>query len=138
MRTYVPKKIERRWHLIDAKNKVLGRLAVQIATLLSGKHKPIYTPNIDVGDYVVVINIQDVKITGKKLEQKKYWRYTGYPGGIRARTLKEQKAQDPAKVIVYTVKGMLPRNRLREGRLKRLKVFVGAEHPYKKQVTSRK
>ncbi len=138
MRTYVPKKIERRWHLIDAKDKVLGRLAVQVATLLSGKHKPIYTPNIDVGDYVVVINVQDIKVTGKKLEQKKYWRYTGYPGGIRARTLKEQKAQDPAKVIVHAVRGMLPRNRLREGRLKRLKVFVGAEHPYKKQMTSKK
>jgi len=138
MRTYVPKKIERQWHLIDAKDKVLGRLAVQVATLLSGKHKPIYTPNIDVGDYVVVINVQDIKVTGKKLEQKKYWRYTGYPGGIRARTLKEQNAQDPDKVIVHAVRGMLPRNRLREGRLKRLKVFVGAEHPYKKQLTSKK
>lgn len=130
-RTFIPKKIERKWHLIDARNKVLGRLATQIAVLISGKHKPIYTPNIDTGDYVVVINAENVKITGKKLEEKRYWHHTGYPGGIKSKTLKNLIEQNPAEVIIRAVKGMLPRNRLRKERLKRLKVFTGAEHPYK-------
>lgn len=130
-KTYLPKKIERQWHLIDAKNKVLGRLASQIAFLLCGKHKSIYTPHIDVGDWVVVINAKDIKVTGKKLEQKKYWRYTGYPGGIKKKVLKELMGQNPTKVIIHAVSGMLPKNRLRRGRLKRLKIFLNAEHPYK-------
>lgn len=132
MKTYLPKEkdIKRQWHLIDAKGKILGRLSSQVASLLSGKHKPIYTPNIDVGDWVVVINTKDIKVTGKKLKQKIYWHYTGYPGGIRSRRFEELKAQDPTKSISFAVKGMLPKNRLRIGRMKRLKLFSGAKHSF--------
>ena len=111
----------------------LGRLATQIADVLRGKRKPTYTPHVDVGDFVVVINAEKIKVTGKKLEDKRYWRHSGYPGGIRSRTLGELLEQRPEEVIRKAVKGMLPRNRLARQQLRKLKVYAGPEHPHQAQ-----
>jgi large subunit ribosomal protein L13 len=123
----------REWFVVDAAGMTLGRLATQVATVLRGKHKPIYTPSIDCGDYVVVINADRVQVTGKKLDQKTYYRYSGYPGGLRSISLRNQMASHPDRVIEAAVKGMLPHNRLGREMIKKLKVYAGAEHPHAAQ-----
>lgn len=122
--------IERNWHLIDVKGKILGRTATGIAQLLIGKGKPYFAKNLDCGDYVVVINSQDVKVTGKKEKEKVYTRYSGYPGGLRKITLAETRASRPTDIIKHAVSGMLPKNKLRASMLKRLYIFSGAEHKF--------
>jgi len=136
MKTYSPKAkdIEREWWVIDAADKTLGRVAAQVANLLMGKHKPIYAPHIDTGDYVVVINAAKVKVTGKKAEQKIYYRHSGYPGGLKSPSFKEVFSRAPARVVELAVKGMLPHNRLGRAMFKKLKVYPGNEHPHQAQV----
>jgi large subunit ribosomal protein L13 len=135
MRTWnaKPDLIERRWYLVDAEGQTLGRLATRVADTLRGKRKPEYTPHIDTGDFVVVVNAEKVAVTGKKLEQKMYYRHSGYPGGLRARTLGAQLERRPTEVIRKAVKGMLPRNRLARQQLTKLKVYAGPEHPHEAQ-----
>ena len=135
MRTYQakPSDRERNWILVDAEGKTLGRLATQIADLLRGKRKPTYTPHVDVGDFVVVVNAEKITVTGNKREAKRYWRHSGYPGGIRSRTLGEQLERRPEEVIRRAVKGMLPRNRLARRQITKLKVYAGPEHPHAAQ-----
>jgi len=135
MKTKVVKKevIKRNWHLVDAKNQILGRLATRIANLLIGKNKPYFVSHLDCGDYVVVVNTAQVKVSGRKAQQKKYYRYSGYPGGLKETTFSQQMIKDPTKVIRHAVAGMLPKNKLRDKRLARLKIFVGEEHPYKEK-----
>ena len=135
MKTYSPKAkdIEREWWVIDATDKALGRIATQVANLLMGKHKPIYAPHIDTGDYVVVINAAKVKVTGKKMEQKVYYRHSGYPGGLRSRRFEELFGKAPGRVIELAVKGMLPHNRLGRAMFRKLKVYPGNEHPHQAQ-----
>lgn len=122
--------IKREWHLIDAKGKMLGRVGTQISELLIGKNKVYYTPNLDCGDYVVVINAADVEISGRKRKQKLYRHHSGYPGGFRELTFTQLMKRDPRKVIRLAVSGMLPKNKLRDRRLARLKVFVDGKHSY--------
>jgi large subunit ribosomal protein L13 len=135
MKTYSakPGEIERRWYVVDAEGQNLGRLATRIADTLRGKGKPQYTPHIDTGDFVVVVNAEKVSVTGKKLEQKIYYRHSGYPGGLRQRTLAEQLERRPTEVLRKAVKGMLPRNRLARQQLLKLKVYAGPEHPHAAQ-----
>jgi large subunit ribosomal protein L13 len=135
MKTYVPKKdeVERQWWLIDAEGKVLGRLATTVARLLRGKNKPQYVDFMDIGDFVVVINAEKIKVTGDKLEQKKYYSHTGYPGGIKEKTLKELMETKPEDVIRKAVWGMLPKNKLNRAIHKKLKVYVGSDHPHQAQ-----
>lgn len=128
------KDIKREWHLVDVKDQILGRTAVTIAHKLMGKNKSYFANNMDCGDYVVVINAKDVTTTGKKDLQKKYTNYSGYPGGLRTRTLKEVKAQNPAEVITHAVGGMLPKNKLRAKMLKRLYVFSDGNHKYEDKI----
>jgi large subunit ribosomal protein L13 len=120
----------REWFVVDAAGMTLGRLATQIASVLKGKHKPMFTPHIDCGDYVVVINAEKIRVTGRKLEQKMYYRYSGYPGGLKAVSLRNQLANHPERVIEAAVKGMLSRNKLRRQLIKKLKVYAGPEHPH--------
>ena len=136
MKTYSTKAsdIERKWHVIDAEDKVLGRLSSQIARLLMGKHKPIYTPHLDTGDYVIVINAAKVRVTGKKAQQKMYYRHSGYPGGLKSTTYAEMMKTHPTRVIEHAVKGMLPHNRLGARMFKKLKVYEGNSHPHQAQV----
>lgn len=122
--------VQRNWHLYDLKDKVLGRAATEIARLLMGKHKPDYTPHVDGGDYVVVINASQLAVTGNKLNLKKYYRHSNYPGGFKEEILKDKLIQNPAQVVELAVKGMLPKNKLQQPRLRRLKVYPGAEHPH--------
>lgn len=138
MRTKTTKKseIKRIWHLFDARDKILGRLATEIANLLMGKNKPYFVPHLDCGDYVVVVNAGRVKISGEKSEQKKYYRHSGYPGGFREVTFNEQMKKDPRKIIQHAVAGMLPKNKLQDRRLIRLKIFVDEEHPYQDKLKS--
>ena len=135
MKTYTakPREIEQAWYLIDAEGKTLGRLATQIADLLRGKGKPQYTPHIDTGDFVVVVNAARIHVTGNKLEQKLYYRHSGYPGGLRSRTLAEQLARRPEEVIRKAVKGMLPKNKLAARQIVKLKVYAGPDHPHEAQ-----
>ena len=119
--------------VVDAADKVLGRLAVDIALRLRGKHKPEFTPHVDTGDYIVVVNAEKVAVTGKKLDDKRYYRHSGYPGGLRSRTLREQLERRPEEVIRKAVKGMLPRNRLGRAQLRKLKIYAGPEHPHAAQ-----
>jgi large subunit ribosomal protein L13 len=135
VKTYAVKasEIDRQWWVVDANNQTLGRLATRIATLLEGKHKPIYSPNIDTGDHVVVINAAGVKVTGNKLLQKRYYRHSGYPGGLKEESLQTLMARRPALVIERAVKGMLPQNRLGRAMLKKLKVYAGPDHPHAAQ-----
>jgi large subunit ribosomal protein L13 len=135
MRTYTakPRELEQTWYLVDAEGKTLGRLATQIADLLRGKGKPQYTPHVDSGDFVVVVNAEKVRVTGNKLEQKRYYRHSGYPGGLRERTLAEQLERRPEDVLRRAVKGMLPRNRLAARQLVKLKIYAGPEHPHAAQ-----
>ena len=122
--------IKRKWHLIDAQGKILGRLASQIAKILMGKDKPYYVPNLDCGDYVVIINMAKIEISGRKRKQKLYRRHSGYPGGFRELTFAQLMKRDPRKIIRHAVSGMLPKNKLRDKRLARMKVFVNDKHPY--------
>jgi large subunit ribosomal protein L13 len=140
MKTYTPRArdIEREWHVLDATGKTLGRLASQVAHLLMGKHKQIYAPHLDVGDYVIVINAAQVRVSGKKAEQKIYYRHSGYPGGLKSPTFKEVFNSHPTRVIEYAVKGMLPHNRLGRAMFKKLRVYAGREHPHQAQVMERK
>jgi len=135
MKTYSAKAVdvEQAWWVVDVEGKTLGRIATQIATILRGKHKPIYTPNVDTGDYVVVINAGKIHATGKKLDQKIYYRHSGYPGGLRERTLREQLDRFPDRPITAAVKGMLPKSKLGRAMLKKLKVYSGSEHPHAAQ-----
>jgi large subunit ribosomal protein L13 len=124
---------ERGWYVVDAEGRTLGRLATQIANVLRGKHKPTYTPHVDVGDFVIVVNAEKIAVTGDKREKKLYWRHSGYPGGIRSRTLGDLLEKRPEEVIRKAVKGMLPRNRLARQQLRKLKVYAGPEHPHRAQ-----
>jgi large subunit ribosomal protein L13 len=135
MKTYVatPETRQRDWVLFDAEGAVLGRLATQIADALRGKRKPDYTPHCDTGDFVIVVNAAKVRVTGDKLEQKRYYRHSGYPGGLRSRTLAEMMDRQPEEVIRKAVKGMLPRNRLARQQLNKLKIYAGSEHPHAAQ-----
>jgi large subunit ribosomal protein L13 len=135
MKTYVAKPTDRQrdWYVVDAEGKTLGRLATQIADALRGKRKPEYTPHCDTGDFVVVVNAEKIVVTGKKRTDKIYWRHSGYPGGIRSRTLNEMLERRPEEVIRKAVKGMLPRNRLAAQQLRKLKVYAGPEHPHAAQ-----
>ena len=135
MKTYVanPQDRERNWLIVDAEGQTLGRLATQIADVLRGKRKPTYTPHVDVGDFVIVVNAEKIVVTGKKLEDKRYWRHSGYPGGIRFQTLGTLLEKRPEEVIRRAVKGMLPRNRLARQQLRKLKVYAGPEHPHQAQ-----
>jgi large subunit ribosomal protein L13 len=135
MKTYSIKTAEvtREWYVIDASNMTLGRLATLVATQLIGKHKPTYTPHIDGGDNVVVINAAAVQVTGNKLADKIYYRHSGYPGGLTEISLEKMLATHPERVIEHAVSGMLPKNRLQAPRMKRLKVYAGAEHPHEPQ-----
>ena len=132
MNTYVTKQtdIKRDWYVVDAQGQTLGRLATRIAAVLKGKHKPIYTPSLDTGDYVVVINAGKLVATGRKLDEKMYYRHTGYPGGLRRINLRDQLEKHPERVISAAVRGMLPHNRLGRAMFKKLKVYAGAEHPH--------
>ena len=132
MKTYSQKKkeIDHRWYLVDAEGVVLGRLASKVAQLIRGKHKPTFTPHMDGGDYVVVINAKKVRLTGKKMEQKQYFRHSGYPGGLRTQTFAEMRESYPERIIEQAVKGMLPKNRLGRAMFKKLKVYAGGEHPH--------
>ena len=131
--SYSGKEVEKKWYLIDAKGKVLGRLATEVSNILRGKNKPQFSPNADLGDFVVVINIDKVKLTGNKLDDKKYYKYSGYPGGLKERTAKELLAKDPAYLLYHAVKGMLPKNKLSRQVIKKLKVYAGTEHPHTAQ-----
>jgi large subunit ribosomal protein L13 len=135
MKTYVatPADRQRDWYVVDAEGQTLGRLATRIADSLRGKRKPEYTPHVDTGDFVVVVNAEKIRVTGNKLEQKRYWRHSGYPGGIKSRTLAEMLDRRPEEVIRKAVKGMLPRNRLARKQLTKLKVYAGPEHPHAAQ-----
>ncbi len=134
-KTYVakPSETERNWLLVDADGKTLGRLATQIADVLRGKRKPQYTPHIDTGDFVVVVNAEKVAVTGRKRTDKRYWRHSGYPGGISSRTFEEMLARRPEEIIRLAVKGMMPRNRLARKQLSKLKIYAGPEHPHAAQ-----
>ncbi len=124
---------DRKWHVIDAKDLVLGRLATKVATIIRGKHKPIFTPNMDTGDFVIVINAEKVKLTGKREGKKTYFSHSLYPGGVKIKTFAELKQKNPEFIIRNAVKGMLPKNRLGRKLIKKLKVYAGAEHPHSAQ-----
>ncbi|MGB0384050.1 MAG: 50S ribosomal protein L13 [Ardenticatenaceae bacterium] len=135
MKTYSAKAadVTRTWWVVDASGQTLGRLATRLATILRGKHKPIYTPNVDTGDYVIVVNADQIKVTGNKLDSKIYYRHSGYPGGLKERTLRQQLNRFPDRPIHAAVKGMLPKNKLGRVMLKKLKVYGGPEHPHAAQ-----
>ena len=135
MRTYMakPEEIERQWYVVDATGQTLGRLATRIAEILRGKHKAIYTPHVDTGDYVIVINAEKIHLTGKKWEQKKYYRHSGYPGGLKETTYDKLLQKKPEFIIEKAVKGMIPHNKLGRQMIKKLKVYAGPEHPHQAQ-----
>ena len=135
MKTYSAKKgdVEPQWLMVDAADQVLGRIAARIATILQGKHRPTYTPHMDTGDFVVVVNAEKVRVTGSKLQNKLYRRYTGYPGGLRQRTLAEMLAKNPERVIELAVQRMLPKTKLGRAMFKKLKVYAGPNHPHDAQ-----
>ncbi len=128
-----PANVEKAWHLVDAEGQVLGRLATRVATILMGKHRPEYTPNVDVGDFVVVINAGKVKMTGRKLDQKFYQRYSGHPGGLHSVSYRQLRDERPEKLIEQAVRRMLPKSALGEQMLKKMKVYPGPEHPHAAQ-----
>jgi len=135
MATYSAKKgeVERSWYIIDAENKVLGKIATKIAAILRGKHKPVFTPHVDTGDFVVVINAKKVHLTGRKLANKMYYRHTGYPGGLKSMSAEEMLKKKPENIIKLAVRGMLPKNKLGRKQLTKLKVYSGSDHPHKPQ-----
>ncbi len=132
MKTYSTRAsdIKREWHVFDASNRILGRLATEAASLLMGKHKPMFTRNLDTGDFVVIINADKVRVTGNKAKQKLYYRHSGYPGGLKSISLEKMMQTNPTRVIEYAIKGMLPHNRLGASMLKKLRVYVGDSHPH--------
>ncbi len=132
MATFVPspQDIDRRWHLIDAESQVLGRVATAAAKLLQGKHKPSYTPFLDVGDHVVIVNAENARLTGRKEDQKLYRHHSGYPGGLRERRLKTMRAERPIRVVEQAVRGMLPKTKLGNAMYRKLKVYAGPSHPH--------
>jgi large subunit ribosomal protein L13 len=134
-KTYVTKQedVEREWYVVDASGQTLGRLASQVAHVLRGKHKRVYSPSVDAGDYVIVVNAEKVHVTGRKLDQKMYYRYSGYPGGLKATTLRNLLQKHPTRVIEHAVRGMLPKNRLGRRMFKKLKVYAGPDHPHAAQ-----
>ena len=125
--------MQRQWYVIDARGKILGRMATEIAKVLRGKHKPIFTPNQDAGDFVIVVNAREIKLTGAKLDKKIYYRHTEYPGGIRERTAAQMLEEKPEELVRLAVKGMLPKNRLSRKLVTKLKIYAGAEHPHDAQ-----
>ena len=129
-KSYKSENVKKNWHLVDAQDKVLGRLAVKIATILSGKNKPQYSPNADLGDFVVVVNAEKVKVTGNKFSQKNYYHHTGYPGGLKTKSFEKMQEDSPEKIIEKAVKGMLPKNKLANQIIKKLKVYSGSAHPH--------
>ena len=129
-KSYKSVNLEKNWHLVDAEDKVLGRLAVKIASILSGKNKAQYSPNADLGDFVVVVNAEKVKVTGNKFSQKNYYHHTGYPGGLKTKSFEKMQEDLPEKIIVKAVKGMLPKNKLANQIIKKLKVYSGSIHPH--------
>jgi large subunit ribosomal protein L13 len=135
MKTYSakPGEITREWYLVDADGQTLGRLATLIADTLRGKRKPVYTPHVDTGDFVIVVNAEKVVVTGNKLDQKMYYRHSGYPGGLKSRSLREQLDRRPTEVLRIAVKGMLPKNRLARQQITKLKIYAGPEHPHESQ-----
>ena len=135
MKSYIakPAEVQRNWYLVDAEGKTLGRLATEIATILRGKHKPTYTPNLDVGDHVIIINCSEATFTGKKLDQKYYRYHTGYVGGLKEISYREMMEKKPEEVVAHAVSGMLPKNKLRARMMTRLRVFAGAEHTHAAQ-----
>ncbi len=138
MRSPKASELTHNWHLIDAKDNVLGRMSTQIALLLMGKAKSDFVRNLDSGDYVVVVNAKEVKVTGKKEDKKLYQRHSGYPGGFKEETLRELRARKPEEIIIHSVKGMLPHNKLRDKMLKRLFIFEGAQHTYQEKFGNQK
>lgn len=124
---------DRKWHVIDANDVVLGRLATKAATIIRGKHKPIFTPNMDTGDFVIVVNAEKIKLTGKREQMKTYFSHSMYPGGVKVRTFAELKDKKPEYIITHAVKGMLPKNRLGRQLIKKLKVYAGSDHPHAAQ-----
>ena len=135
MKTYTakPGEIQRDWYVVDAEGKTLGRLATQIADTLRGKQKPQYTPHVDTGDFVIVVNAEKIHLTGQKLDQKMVYRHSGFPGGLKTRTMREQLDRRPTEVIRKAVKGMLPKNKLAAAQLTKLKVYAGPDHPHEAQ-----
>jgi len=125
--------VERRWLLVDASDQVLGRVATQVATILRGKHTPRYTPHVDTGDFVVVINAEKIRLTGRKWDQKKYYSYSGWPGGLKERTAREMREKKPTEIIRHAVRGMLPKGPLGYAMIRKLKVYAGPEHPHAAQ-----
>lgn len=135
MRTFTQKneEIERDWYVVDAEGETLGRLASRIAPILKGKHKPIYTPHLDCGDFVIIVNAEKVQVTGRKLDQKLYHRHSGYPGGLRSISLRDQLDKYPERVLQAAIRGMLPKNKLGRRMIKKLKVYAGDSHPHQAQ-----
>ncbi len=135
MKTYMANNetVERRWFVVDAKGQRVGRLSTEVATILRGKHKPTFTPHVDCGDYVIVINAKDVELTGKKWDQKKYYRHSQYPGGLRETTAKVMNDTHPERIVEFAIKGMLPKGRLGRQMFKKLYVYEGSEHPHAAQ-----
>lgn len=128
-----PAEVERRWYVVDAEGKTLGRLASQLATILRGKHKPTYNPSVDCGDYVVVVNAEKIAVTGRRMDQKRYYRHSGYMGGLSEITLRDQLDKHPTRVLHAAVRGMLPKNRLGRQMIKKLKLYAGPQHPHQAQ-----
>lgn len=136
MKSYIakPAEVERKWYVIDAEGQTLGRLATKVATVLRGKHKPTYTPHVDTGDHVIIINADKVVLTGKKLDQKKFRWHTGYLGGLKERSYRDMMQKQPEKVVMHAVKGMLPKNSLGRKMLTKLRVYAGSEHGHEAQM----
>lgn len=129
-KSFKTSQVNQKWHLIDAENKTLGRLSSKVSSILSGKNKPQYTPNNDLGDYVVIINAEKIRLTGNKETQKKYFRHTGYPGGLKSRSVADLRQNKPEEIIIKAIKGMLPKNKLSKSMISKLKVYKGSEHPH--------
>ena len=127
------KDVQREWYVVDAAGQTLGRLATQVARILRGKHKPMYSPSVDTGDCVIIVNAEKIRVTGRKLDQKIYYRYSGYPGGLKEITLRTLLQKHPTRVIEHAVRGMLPKNRLGRQMFKKLKVYAGPDHPHEAQ-----
>lgn len=135
MKTFTPKPtdIDHKWYVVDARNEILGRLATRVAHVLRGKHKPIFAPHVDVGDFVIVINAQKIRVTGKKAQQKRYTRYSGYPGGLKETIYEKMIEKHPERILEHAIKGMLPKNRLGRQMFKKLKIYAGDQHPHAAQ-----
>lgn len=135
MKSYMakPQDIEHKWYVVDAADRPLGRIASEVAKVLRGKHKPTFTPHMDTGDFVIILNAEKVKLTGKKWQNKKYYHHSGYPGGLKETTYDKLRAKSPEMILQLAIKGMLPKNTLGRAQLKKLKIYAGAEHPHQAQ-----